>query len=479
MIHIHGRLIASMRQAALMNLTKAGKKSDTYEEIAHKLNTIQAAAVRKLNAKWTILSKEQWRFYSGSRLASHVLGLVGYQGDLLAGRYGLERYYNDVLSRDGDNPYTNLFVQIFSATKDALQQKSLEGDIISTIEPQVQATLETELAKIESAWHPDIAGGIVINPQNGEIYAMGVLPNFDPNTFSQEKNSKVFSNPMVEDVYEMGSIIKPITLSIGLDRKVVTPETTYYDAGFLELNGYKISNFDGKSRGTVGIQEILNQSLNTGAVFVERKVGNTIFADYLRKFGIGEETGIDLPSETHGLIENLKSPRDIEYATASFGQGIAMTPIATVRALSVLANGGWLVTPHIVKSVQNAPGVSHRVAPEDRTRVLQAGTSEAISKMLITVYDNALANGTVKIKNYSIAAKTGTAQIANPAGGGYYKDRYLHSFFGYLPGYEAKFLVFFYIVYPKDVQYASETLTHPFVNMAKFLINYYQIPPDR
>ena len=460
-------------------VARASKSGDRYEEIAHRLSEEAVAALSALDAPWTIVTREKWRFYPGKRLASNALGFVGYQGDDFSGRYGLERYYNDVLSRDRTNLYGNFFSEIFSTVREAATT-GLKGDIISTIEPNVQASLEHTLSSVQEKWNPDTVGAVVINPKNGDIYALAVLPNFNLNSFSEVKDPRVFSNPIVEDVHEMGSIIKPLTMAIGLDTGVVTASTTYRDEGTLLIDNIaRISNFDKKGRGVVSMQEVLNQSLNTGAAFVETKVGNKRFADYMLRFGLGEETGIDLPGETHGLVENLKSPRNIEYVTASFGQGIALTPIETVRALSALGNGGWLVTPHLVNSVRYEGGVSRSVAPDDRVRVLKSGTSEEITRMLVEVYDKALLGGTVKMKNYSIAAKTGTAQIAKKESGGYYDDRYLHSFFGYFPAYDPRFLVFFYEVNPKGAQYASETLTRPFTDMAKFLISYYNVPPDR
>ena len=228
------------------------------------------------------------------------------------------------------------------------------------------------------------------------------------------------------------------------------------------------------------MQEVLSQSLNTGVVYVMQKLGRERFAEYMRNYDLSEETGIDLPGEVAGLAGNLSSKRDIEHATASFGQGIAMTPIATVRALASLSNGGKLVTPHVVKKINYDLGYSREIIPaREDEKILKDETSGEITRMLVEVVDKALLGGTVKMDRYSIAAKTGTAEIANPAGGGYYEDRSLHSFFGYFPAYDPKFIVFFYSVNPKGVKYASQTLTEPFMDITKFLINYYEIPPDR
>jgi len=459
--------------------TKTAKLSN-WEEIKKYLSPEFGEKLLMLKIPGVDVIPINWRFYPAGKLAANVLGLVGYQGDELAGRYGLESYYEDVLKRDESNLYQNIFAEIFSGLKKTITQKtSLEGDIITTIEPTVENFLEKKLAALNEKWQPAEVGGIIINPKTGEIYAMANLPTFDPNNFSGESDVRVFSNPLVENAYEMGSIIKPLTVAAGLNAGVINATTTYNDAGFVELNGKKISNFDGKGRGIVSMQEILNQSLNTGATFIMQKLGRDTFSKYMFSFGIGEETGIDLPNESPGLANNLKSSRDLEHATASFGQGISMTPIITARALSVLANGGILITPHIAKKIEYTAGFSKNITSDNSKRIIKKETAEEITRMLVEVVDKALLNGEVKQEHFSIAAKTGTAQIANPAGGGYFEDRFLHSFFGYFPAYEPKFLIFLYLYEPVGAKYASQTLTLPFIDIAKFLLNYYNIPPDR
>jgi stage V sporulation protein D (sporulation-specific penicillin-binding protein) len=460
-------------------LAKANKKTDPYEEVAKHLDEEMGLSIQALELPGVDIFEERWRYYPQGTLASQILGFVGFKGDELTGRYGVESYYNDILDRKNKDVYVNFFAEIFSNIKSG-GKGTTEGDITLTIEPAVQAYLEKELKKVSDQFSPTLTGGIVIDPVTGEILGMGAYPSFNPNTYQTEKNQNVFINPLVQNVYEMGSIIKPLTIAAGLDKGVITPTSLYNDTGSLTLNNYTIYNFDKRARGPgTPIQEVLNQSLNTGVAYVALKMGHADFTQYIRNYGFGEKTGIDLPGEGKGLINNLNNNRDIEDATASFGQGIAITPIETVRALSSLANGGTLITPHIVKSIQYKTGVIKTTEPEVGKRVLSEQTSKDITSMLIKVVDKALLDGKIKMDRYSIAAKTGTAQMAREDGKGYYEDRYLHSFFGYFPATNPQYLVFLFTVYPKNVTYASHTMTYPFQNMAKFLLSYYQVPPDR
>ncbi len=459
-------------------IARAGRTGDQYEEVAKHLSEKEITGIKNLDDKAIILKKDKKRFYPGGQIAAQVLGFVGSNGTAVTGRYGLERYYQETLARTSSNS-SSFFADLFLKPGAViLSDRAREGDIVTTIEPTVQGFLERVLQKdILEKYHAAGVGGIIMDPKTGEIYAMASAPTFDPNNFAKEKKQAVFVNPMVEGVYEMGSIVKPLTVAAGIDAGVVTASTTYNDTGFLILNKSRISNYDGKARGVVPIQEILNQSLNVGAAFVMSRLGKERFRDYFKAYGLGKETGIDLPNEGAGNIHNLESPRDVEYATASFGQGISMTPIETVRALAVLANGGVLVTPHVVKSTQYSLGPSRDYVPGSEPRVLKKETSEEISRMLTVVVDKALMGGTLKMEHYSIAAKTGTAQLVED--GGYSKTDYLHTFFGYFPAKDPRFIVFLSVKSPQGEEYASHTLSLPFMQIAKFLINYYEIPPDR
>jgi stage V sporulation protein D (sporulation-specific penicillin-binding protein) len=462
-------------------MARASKSTDPYEEVAKRIPEKESLEIQALKLSGVYLYKEQWRFYPGGKTASNVLGFLGYKGDEYGGRYGLENFYEKVLERNGGDIYANFFVEIFSNIEKTISKDgSFEGDIIATIEPSVETTLEDTLAKIQSKWSSAETGGIIMNPKTGEIYAMASVPTFNPNDFSQEKDVSVFSNPLVDNVREMGSIIKPLTIASGIDAGVITPQTTYDDKGFVKANTETIWNHDKKAHGITTMQEVLNNSLNAGVAFVEKKLGNKKFADYMFGYGLNTKTGIDLPNEASNIINNLSSPRDIEYITASFGQGIALTAISTIRALSVLANGGTLVTPHVVKKINYKGGFFKNTDISAGPQIIKKETSEAISRMLVEVVDTALIQGKGKNEHYTIGAKTGTAQMAKPNGGGYYNDRYLHSFFGYFPAYDPKFIVFLYTLDPKvgDL-FAADTLAMPFFDLSKFLINYYEIAPDR
>jgi cell division protein FtsI/penicillin-binding protein 2 len=462
----------------------AKKAGDPYEEIAPRVSEDAAEKIEALGLPGISLAREKWRFYPGGNLASKAIGFVSYQNgaSTLSGSYGLERYYDDVLLRTNENLSVNFFAELFANVQPTLFKSSAaQGDVVTSIEPTVQSELESAVLEVREKWGSESVGAIVMDPHTGEIVAMAQVPTFDLNNYRNADDVSVYSNPFAQSVYEMGSIIKPLLMASAIDVGAVTPETTYTDKGSVEVGDRTIYNFDKKARGLATMQDVLNQSLNTGMVFVGSRMGKDAVQEYLtERFEFDEKTGIDLPGEVKGLVGNLKAKNDVNYANAMFGQGIALTPISIVRGFAVLANGGFLVTPHVATAIIHTDGDTEDLAyPKEEKAILKPETVATITDMLVKVVDVGYQRG---LKHYTVAAKTGTAQIARPGGLGYYDDRNLHSLIGYFPAHKPRYVVYFYNYYPKGGyggQFAFQTLADPFFHMVQFLGNYYGIAPDR
>lgn len=455
------------------------RKNDVYFELIKGLNEDEQNLIKSLKLEFLGLGKEKKRYYPGNDLASNVIGVLGFKGNEISGRYGIENQYNDVLSRN-NKVYTNFFVDLFSGAKKIITERDkLEGDIYTTIEPIVQKELEKKILEINNKQNSDLTGAIIMDPYTGEIIAMAKVPTFS-NDGKKKYDISNYKNDIVENSYEMGSIIKPLTMAVGIDTGNVHADTVYNDQGFVKVRDRTIYNFDKKARGSITMQTALSQSLNTGFVYVSRLVGNDTMTKYFTDFGMRQKTGIDLPNESSPLTNNLDKG-DVEHATISFGQGIAMSPIGTIRALSVIANGGYLVNPHVVSKIKHKIGNVNETkieSFENKKSLLKQETVDEIRSMLVHNVDKVLLNGSRKNPRYSVAAKTGTAQIASQSGG-YIDGKNIHTFIGFFPAYKPEFIVFIYTVDPKVSRYASESLASPFLDLSEFLIQYYEIPADR
>lgn len=458
---------------------KVTKQNDPYEELAWHLDSPTVKKIEALKLPGFSFGKQRWRAYPAGRLASHVIGFMAYDGDTLVGRYGLEKEYQAALERSVETSFTQFLANALSgfvpSTSNEEGAAIREADLVLTIEPVVQAELEKVVGAAQELFAADAAGGIIMDPRTGAILGMAAVPNFDPG--ARQGDITPLTNPLVERVFEMGSIVKPLTLAAGLDAGVITPATTYRDQGIIFVNDRRIANHDSLGRGTISMQEVINQSLNTGAVFVMQKLGGERFRQYFLGFGLGEKTGVDLPGEVVSLVKNLDTGREVEYATASFGQGIALTPVAMIRAIGALANGGQLVKPHVVAQF-NEPELGRKTAVEPvlGAQIITPAAAATITDMLVKGVDTTAV--AARVPGYSVAAKTGTAQMPQPTGG-YYTDRFFHSYVGYFPAHDARFVTLLYLQNPQYARYSSQTLTVPFANLAKFLLHYYNVPPDR
>lgn len=460
-------------------LASAAKKNLVYVEVAHRVTDKNGKALSDLAIPGVQVLRERWRYYPGGSLASQTIGIVSYgQGDELIGQTGLEAVYDGTLARSGDSLYKNFFAELFSNVGNLLvnAKDAREGDIVTTIEPEVQTRLEHDLARVNERYSSKRSGGIIMDPATGAIIALATYPSYDGNN-RRRVDPSALGSALVESVYEFGSIMKPLTMASGLDAGVITPETMYEDTGCITVNKASICNWDLKARGVIPMKQVIVQSLNVGAAWIATELGQDKFRHYFVKL-FGQKTGIDLPSEGRALLGNLSKPQQIGYDTASFGQGIAVTPVQMIRALGAIANDGVMVQPHLVSAIRLDSGIVRQLDWSQTTPVFSAAAARATTEMMDAVVDEKLDDGKAKIPTMSVAAKTGTAQLTD-GHGGYHTDRFFHSFTGFFPSFSPRFIILLYTYDPQGVKYASETLNATFLDLVHFLIDYYQVPPDR
>ncbi len=322
----------------------------------------------------------------------------------------------------------------------------------------------------------DSGSVIVMNPKTGAILAMAGAPDFDPNQFNKATDPRVFSNEATIGNFEPGSTLKALTMAAAINDGKMTPDTTYTDTGRVEVDNYVIKNAEGGPRGVQTMTEALDYSLNTGAIFAQTLLGNKDFLKYINAFGLGKKTGIELP-EGSGDLTGLKGNITVNYYTASFGQGITVTPIQLVQAYSALANGGKMMKPFVVQTKINPDGSRVNTDPKVINQVITTQTANAISAMLVDVVENGFGKRAA-VPGYFLAGKTGTAQVVG-ANGKYDPTNNIGSFIGYGPVEDPKFLMLVRVDHPRDVQFAESTAGPAWGEIAKFILNYYNVPPTR
>jgi cell division protein FtsI/penicillin-binding protein 2 len=463
-------------------LSTIQSKQSSSKVLVRRLDVSQVEQIKKLNLKGLGVSYEIDRFYPGQKLASNVIGFLGYDLNGRSGQYGIESYYDNELfgKTTVKAPITTGLVgfikNLISGSTDKNDNTfNRSSDIVLTIDKNIQAYIEDKLEGLLKKW--DAQGGTIIvqDPNTGKILAMAGKPSFDPNNYSDYKPG-LFLNKNVQEVFEPGSSYKPITMSMGLDLGKVTPQTTFTDVGFIKAAEYTIHNFSNKVFGFQTMSQVLEKSINTGAMFVENAVGDENFLNYTINVGFGQKTGIDLPGEVNGDITNLYSGRKINYLTASFGQGIAVTSIQLVNAYSAIANGGKLMKPYVVEKIIKDGGEELITKPEIISIPFSEKTSDKLRTMLVGVVDNGFDKA--RIKGYDIAGKTGTAQIPDGKGG-YDEKEFIHDFLGFAPAHDPKFVILIKMDRPHGIAFAADSLSPTFREVAQFLINYYKIPPTR
>lgn len=440
------------------------KKNDEYELLLQKASADQMAQIQEINLKGIYIRNQSLRYYPSGDLASQVLGFVSpanekesqSYGNAELGRYGIELYFNKQLSGTPGQLKNNYLIE---------SQKG--GEIVLTIDRNIQSQAEDILRNLIKQYGAKGGSVIIEEPSTGKIMAMTSMPDFDPNNYPKY-SLDTFSNPAVEGRYEPGSVFKPITMAAGIDSGKITPDTKYFDNGSFTANGKTIKNWDYDKHGPYGwatMTNVLEHSINTGAVFTERTMGPEIFRNYLIKFGLNQSTKITLPGEIKGNLNNLVHGRDIDFATAAYGQGVAVTPIELINAISVIANGGVLMKPWI--TVDTEPQIVQRVISKD--------TSRKVTQMMVSAVE---VNRIAAIPGYNIAGKTGTAFVPD-FGRKRYTDKVINTYVGYTPAFNPKFVILIKLNEPTGSPLAGETVVPAFHDLAQFIINYLNIPPDK
>ncbi|MEA3398719.1 MAG: penicillin-binding protein 2, partial [Patescibacteria group bacterium] len=462
------------------------KESDPYEPIKNKVDEEKLAAVMELNNPGINYIMENHRYYPEGNLGAHILGFVGYQGDAKIGQYGLEGFFNEELGGKAGSIKTERsaaggLIIINDREYDAPQDGS---DLILSINRSIQFTACEKLNKAVERHGAEGGTIIIMEPYSGAILAMCSSPDYDSNNYSKVEDINFFNNPAIFSQYEPGSIFKAITMAAAIDQGEVTPETLYLDKGRVMIEGWPkpINNSDFETHGGHGWVDmitVLEESLNTGAIFSMEKIGAEIFADYVKKFGFGEKTGIELETENFGNIESLirSTIRPVEAATASFGQGITVTPLQMITAYAAIANGGMLMKPYLVGKIISGEKNVIMTQPKQIRRVISERSALLLSGMLVNVIEGGHAKK-AQVRGYFIGGKTGTAQVADKEKKGY-GEQTIHTFVGFGPVDDPKFVMLVKLDDPKDVQYAADSSAPLFGELAEFILNYYQVPKER
>ncbi|WP_287248181.1 penicillin-binding protein 2 [Moorena sp. SIO4E2] len=447
-------------------------------------NTIPEAIadqISRLNLDGLELIRQYSRFYPQNELASDVVGYVNIFDH--RGQAGLEYTQEKFLEREIRN------IRLSRAGNGALMPGHVPEGFMHLDDLRLQLTIDTRLQRAARSalkqtlkkFNAERGSIIVMNVHNGSLLALVCEPTYNPNQYSKFDVS-LFKNWALSDLYEPGSTFKPLNVAIALETGTITAQSLFNDTGKIQIGEWPILNHDYKSvgaRGMINPSKILQHSSNVGMVRMIRKMKPEVYYDWLEKLGLKQKVGIELPAETAGQLKSKYKFKvsPIEPATASFGQGFSLTPIQLTQMLGALANGGKLVTPHVVRGLFDTKGNPHwqprRPVPR---RVFSPNTTQTVVEMMETVVTDGSGKAS-RIAGYRIAGKTGTAQKASPTGG-YYSDAKITSFVGILPVESPRYVVLAVVDEPQGIAFGS-TVAAPLVkSVIEALIAIERIPPS-
>lgn len=455
------------------------KESDPYEPIKHKVEDEIVDKIREFNLKGIYWTDETFRLYPEDDISAHVMGFVGFEDHTKKGKYGIEGYWEQELAGlQGEMEVErDAFGRWITLTEKKVKQAQDGADIILTIDRNIQFFACNQLYKDALRHGADAGSVIIMEVDTGKILAMCSYPEFDPNNYEKVKNISDFNNRAIFNQYEPGSIFKPITMAAAIDSGKVEPSTTYEDTGEVKIDKYTIKNSDEQAHGICTMTDVLELSLNTGAIFAMRQAGPQIFKKYIKDFGFGALTGIKLETEVSGNISSLEKSNEVYFATASYGQGITATPLQMVAAFNAIANKGKLMKPYIVEEVIDYNGEVEKYKPKEVGQVISEHTANLLSGMLVAVVKSGHAYK-AGVDGYYVAGKTGTAQVADPETGKYFENVTIHSFVGFAPVDNPRFTMIVRLDHPRSVPYAADSAAPLFGEIAKFLLTYFAVPTE-
>ena len=442
---------------------------DSYTIIKKDLSEETLEELKKIKLDGMHLENITGRYYPQEKIASQVVGFLGGDG---TGQYGIEGYYDEILK--GQSGIKEEKRGLASLNFSTTEQDLNGSDIYLTIDYNIQFEAESLLKEAQKNLSIDSGQILVLKPDTGRVLAIAGFPSFDPNNYSKEKNLDIFQNSAIQKIFEPGSIMKPFTMAMGINEGKITPDTTYVDSGFVKMGPETIYNFDRKKYGQQTMTGVLEKSINTGAVFVSQLLSHETFLGYLDKFGFNKKTGVELQGEVSSK-NDINGP-DVEFATASFGQGIGVTPIQIARGFSSIANGGKLVNLYLVEKIVKGEKETDTTPKISNEQIISAKTSSQVTTMLTSVVEKGFGSG-AKIPGYYLAGKTGTAQVPFENKKGYYPDKTIQTFIGFGPALNPQFLILVKLDNPK-VQSSALSAVPVFKKLAQYIINYWQIPPD-
>ena len=448
-------------------------KNSSYVPLIRNLDAEAAAKIKALEIKGTDFTPESVRQYPEGRLACHLIGVVGLSGEGLS---GIEFEKNKDLSGDK---------QSFSSFRDGrgreisekyFDQGELKGsDVYLTIDRNLQFIAEKELDNALRELRPKKAAIIIEDPNTGEILAMASRPNFDPTNFAKSKDA--LTNYAISDNIEPGSTFKIVTMTAALQENVAKPsDSIFCENGRFTVYDHEITDHDKK--GTLSLQQVMEYSSNIGMAKLGLRVGREKLYQYIRQFGFGAKTGIDLPGEARGLLRTPDKWSGLSIYILSFGQEIGVTALQIANAYSAVANGGALLEPRIIKSVGNSAGAKADSGVRNIRRVADLGVIKEIQQMLIGVVERGTGVN-AKFANYTVGGKTGTAQKKDPRSGQYSKAAYVSSFCGILPMTSPRLTILVVLDEPKGDYWGASTAAPIFKRVASQALRYLEIPPDR